>query len=314
MNNWWKIVLIVVWTSCTYAQQFPASSDNIDYLVTSSTGAANSIGDDDHQQVIFFLIPEKYNQSFYIKIFDPEISGVADERKGSFNSTTSFTLFGGEGAHSDKASRSVNPSDKDAGSFIERVEFGNDTKYDQKWYSLGPFNPKKGEFSNDFGGYIFKLVITGESGDDVNLYRLFLSAQEDNNVAIPGGNLFTYEYSFRLKSSAKTVAHVYPYIDNKVVSITQHNFDFDADGGMFIYSVKKKGETMRYSGDGEWKNSVHGLHYSEKMKCLDIQIVKKGNWHNDLVMYIYNQYNEAVPFLASPIGNTGPQFGFDEQK
>lgn len=314
MNNWLCVYILLSWTNCVFSQQFPAASDNIDYLVTSSKDASKSIGDDDHQQVIFFLIPEKYDQAFYIKIFDPEISGAADEIKGTFNSTTSFTVFGGEGSHSEKKSRSVDPNGNTIGNLIERVEFGRDTKYDQKWYSLGPFNPKKGEFSSDFGGYIFKLIVSGDKGDDVNLYRLFLSAQEDNNVKIPGGNLFTYEYSFRLKSNAKTVAHVYPYIDDKVVSITQYNFDFDFDGGMFIYSLKKKGEAMRNSGDGEWKNSAHGLHYSEKNKCLDIQIIKKGNWHNDMVMYIYNQYNEAVPFLASPIGSTGPQFGFDEQK
>lgn len=293
---------------------FPGEGDNIDYLVTSGSDAARSAGDDDHQQVIFFLLPKNANIPFYIRIYDPETSGKTDEINDSTETLTVYTVWGGKGCHS-KTSRSVNFQKKIEGTQLKTKSFGADAQYDNKWYTLGPFSPKKGEYSETFEGYVFKLIVEGKSGENVNLYKVAMSSSADANVAVSGANIFTYEYSFRLKSKQGSVAHLYPYMDKKIISIQQYNFDSDSDVDLKLFSSVKKGESGPTSGNGNWSSSQHTIDAKEKGKCLDVQLQKKAGWHNDVVMYVLNQYGEAVPFFASPIGGSiKPKFSFESEK
>lgn len=284
------------------AQMIPSKGENIDFLVTSGMNAEKSIGDDDHQQVLYFLIPESAENAFYIRVFDPEISGENDEVKGVPNTKTEFKIYGGNGTHSALDARNINYVENISGSILYEKTFGNQQEYDNQWYSFGPLNPKEGELDPTFKGYIFKVVINGLSGDDVNLYRCAVSTSNSTNLDLPGANAFTYEYSVRLKSKKAEIAHFYPYIDNQVISIKQFNFDFDNDGKIRLFSKVKKGEILNASGNGNWTNSKHAIDNLEKGKCLDLQVIKKGNWHNDMVVYIVNQYNVPVPFFAVPLG------------
>lgn len=299
----------------SFSQLFPGEGDNIDYLVTSGKNALKSAGDDDHQQIIFFLLPKNHTGSFYIRIYDPETSGAIDEKVDSLDTKTRFTVYGGKGNHSDSVSRSVSYQKRISGVELKKRTFGATSTYQKKWFTFGPFNPKKGEFDKTFNGYVFKLVIEGISGDDVNLYKLGLSSSNQKNIAITGANIFTYEYSFRLKSESASIAHLYPYMDKSIVSIKQFNFDADSDAVFRLFSSQKKGELAKSSGNGNWVSSKHYIKSAEKGKCLDLQLKKKAAWHNDIVVYVLNQYNQAVPFFASPIGGAvKPKFKFNSDK
>ncbi len=308
------IIFLIMCAQPCVGQLFPGKGDNIDYLVTSGKDAGLKIGDDDHQQTIFFLVPTRNDAPVYVRIFDPGFNQQVDEINGTMNSETSYQLYGGAGCLSDSASRSVRSNQKHSGVFIDEKTFGSDPTWTKKWYSFGPINPKKGEFNPIFGGYVFKLVIDGIEGDDVNLYKVALSTSPETNIPLPGGNLFTYEYSFRLKSKGGSLAHVYPYMDQDIVSIKQFNFDSDNDVQLSFYSVVKKGDKAPASANGVWANSMHQIRKEEKKKCLDLQLKKRASWHNDMVMYILNQYGEAVPFFAAPIGDIRPKFSFERVK
>jgi hypothetical protein len=285
-----------------HAQQVPSAAESLDFLITSSVGCKTEVGDDDHEQTFFFLLPKNYSNSFYIRVYDPETSGKLDEKIGMFSSETTYTIYSGAGTHSDSSSRSVDVVKNHKGRQMDSKTFGSETTYDQKWMTFGPYNPKEGEFSEAFNGYVFKLCIKGSKGDDVNLYRLAMSSNKDENIDIPQGNVFTYEYAVRLKSEKASVAHFYPYIDNKAVTITQFNFDFDGDGEFKIFSGSKNGEIAVGSGDNVWAKSKHKILDAERGKSLDIQLKKKAAFHNDFSIYLRNQYNEAVPFFAIPLG------------
>lgn len=300
-----KIVLLILLNFIGFiaiSQSIPAKGENIDFLVTSGSDAQISIGDDDHQQVIYFLIPETVESAFYIRVFDPEINGKNDEINGVTNTKTTFKVYGGNGAHSALNAKSINYVENISGSVLFERTFGSEKTYDNEWFSFGPLNPKEGELDPTFKGYIFKVVVNGLAGDDVNLYRCAVSSSNTANLDIPGANAFTYEYSVRLKSEKGEIAHFYPYIDEQVVSIKQFNFDFDYDGKMRLFSSVKKGEVLSASGNGTWSNSKHYVDEKEKGKCLDLQVIKNGSWHNDMVIYIVNQYNVPVPFFAVPLG------------
>lgn len=295
-------ITIVLMSFTSVAQLVPSEGENIDFIITSGQGASDKVGDDDHQQVFFFLVPTTYTNSFYIRVFDPETGGEHDEISGDENTTMTYTLYGGVGAHSDTNSRTIHANYDQSGKVIHKKVFGAESAYDNKWFNFGPLNPREGELDPYYKGYVFKLVVDGGSGNDVNLYRFSLSSSQNDNIAIPSGNAFTYEYSVRLKSKRQEITHFYPYMDEDVVSITQSNFDFDSDGKILLFSKVKKGEVISTSGNGNWKKSRHLIEEKEKGKCLDYQIQKRGAWHNDMVVFIVNQYNIPVPFFAVPLG------------
>ncbi len=290
--------------SVIFAQPIPTNEENIPFLVTFGGNSDIKWGDDDFCQIFFILIPTNYIQPFYIRIFDPDCCGTHDEPKGPFNTKTSFSVYGGKSCYTDPASKNTDPKGNyKAGNLLTSKNFGDDCKYDNEWYSIGPFNPTEGEMVPEFGGRIFKIIIQGLSGDDGNLYKIFVSTDAKENKAIEGGNAFTYEYTFRLWDNPQNISHIYPYVDDKVISIKITNFDWDNDGLIRVISVAKNGLKVEVSSEGEWKSTVLPVVTEEKNTSFDIQFVKdKFIKNNNVVVFVTNQYGELLPFYVSPIG------------
>lgn len=290
----------------TCAQPVPSAEEGIPYLVTFGKEASRSWGDDDHCQVFFFVIPKKINHPVYIRVFDPDCGGDIDEKKGTFNTKTKFSVYGGKGSFTNSGAKKTQPvKGYDAGNLLFSKTFAAESDYDNKWYTFGPINPMEGEYVPAYGGNIIKFIAEGIAGDDGNLYKYYLSANPDNNKWVEGANAFTFEYTFRLPDNAADVVHIYPYVDDKVISIKQSNFDWDNDGYARIISIAKKGELIKTSGDNQWVSSEHKISAREKNSSLDIQFIKsktKPVRNNNVVLYVKNQYGELLPFYASPIG------------
>lgn len=297
------LVLAGLFALSAHAQEVPSVSENLAYLTTFSKRAPTYWGDDDHTQIFFFLVPPEYDKPLYIRVFDPDLGGELDAENGTFDSKTKFTVYGGEGAHSNPDARWIDPRGQyKSGTELDSRTFAEEAEYDEQWFTFGPYNPKEGEWSAALNGYVFKVIAEGGAGDDGNLYRYALSSNNEVNRDIPGGNAFCYEYSFRLLNKEVSIAHLYPFVDSKVISVTQNNFDFDADGTFRLYSVSKNGHVVETSGDNKWQQSVHQITEDERGKSLDLQIIKKSSSENDMAIYITNQYNEPLPFFAIPLG------------
>ncbi len=288
----------------SYSQAIPSEDEKIPYLTTFSKGANISFGDDDYVQIYFFVIPEKSNDPFYIRVFDPDVGGTIDEKAANFNSKTRFSFYGGKGAHSDKDAKGQNPKGNyKSGVFIMGKTFGEDPELDGKWYDFGPFNPKEGELQPEHGGYVFKMVVEGLEGDDGNLFKMFLSSQKEKNVKVEGANSFCYEYTFRLDEKMGSVSHIYPFIPKGVISCEINVFDFDNAGTIRVVSVAKKGDMFASNTEGVWSQMKFAISEEEINTSLDIQFInKKEVKNNNVAVYITNQYGELMPFYSLPIG------------
>ncbi len=286
------------------AQQTPSLEEKIPYACTFSKDANKDWGDDDFSQTFFFLIPESYKKPIYIRLFDPETGGAIDENHGPFNSKCRFSVYGGNKAHSDPSAKAQNPvGNFKSGTQLATKVFANEKEYDNTWYIMGPFNPIEGEIQAELGGRVFKLVIEGLEGDDGNLYKLFLSSDPNENKPVEGGNIFSYEYTFRLSDNEKSVSHLYPFIAPNVTAVKVKIFDFDNDGIIRVVSVAKKGEITKPTMDKNWMENVYKITKSEINTSLDIQFIKqKIIKNNNIVVAISNQYGELMPFFTSPIG------------
>ncbi len=304
-----KYALLIVFACFSLkseAQAVPAPEENIPHLVTFGKQANRSWGDDDFCQTFFFTVPADYKQAVYLRVFDPDCGGQVDEDRGGFNTITKFSVYGGEGCITNNDARQTDPvGNFRSGNLLASKAFQVDAKYDGQWYTFGPFNPTEGELAEKFGGYVFKLICEGVKGDDGNLYRYFMSTHADKNIEVEGGNAFTFEYSFRLHPEAWQTSHVYPYVDDKVLSLRQSNFDWDDDGFIKIYSISTLAFPLSTSGENVWVQSEYKVKSDERGTSLDIQFTKNDKLkvnNNNVVFYITNKYGEFLPFWTVPIG------------
>lgn len=313
-------VFLLLMNMCL-AQQIPAVEENIPSLVTFGKSGSMSWGDDDFSQTFFFIIPQFQVQPVYFRVYDPETSGDNDEIRSGYNTLTKFSVYGGKTCYTDKDVQTDQPKGNyKSGNLLRSKTFGTEEKYNKTWYTFGPFNPTEGEYVNQYGGYVFKMIAEGVSGDDGNLYRYFLSSSPTENKAVEGGNAFTFEYTFRLSDDPNSVAHLYPYVEEDVVSVKISNFDFDSDGDINIVSMAKKGELSKASGDGVWAVSKHQVVAEERKTALDVQFIKdkkKPVKNNNASLFVTNQYGDHLPIFTVPIGGISHhnyRIDFDQKK
>ncbi len=297
-------IMIITSIGTSHSQPVPSTEENIPFLVTFGKNARKTWGDNDFCQIFFFVIPTTQNEPIYIRIFDPDVGGKFDEERTNFNTSVSFSIYGGKGIHSEKDFENKGPNGYyNRGNLLSSKVFKNNPHFDGSWYTFGPINPAEGELIPELGGYVIKVIAEGLEGDDGNLYKYFMSTKPDANAAVEGGNAFTYEYTFRLHSSSGIISHIYPFVEKNVVAIMQNNFDFDRDCYIRIVSVSKKGTKVEMSGEGNWASSHHDITADEKNTSLDIQMIKTGTKrNNNVVFYLTNQYGEYLPFYTLPIG------------
>jgi hypothetical protein len=288
-------------------QPVPGKDENIPFLCTFGKQGETSWGDDDFYSVWFFAIPRDFTQQFYIRIFDPDTGGENDEIQGEFNTRCMFSVYGGKGVDPDRNEESKgleNTKNYKGGNLLASRVFGGEPRYDNKYFSFGPFNPSAGDFNSKWG-YIFKIVCEGVSGDDGNLYRYFLSRDPENNIPIEGANAFTYEYTFRMWNDFKSVAHIYPYVDTGVIYIKLRNFDWDNDGHILVVSRYKQGIDAPISNQNNWVESRIAIEPPEVGSSLDFQFHKRQGElvkNNNVVITLENQRGDALQFFSSPIG------------
>ena len=308
MNRPFLILIILIYCGLgTFAQPVPGLDENIPYLMTFGNGAEASWGDDDHSQTFFFSIPKDYTDPFFIRVWDPDCGGEHDEINGVFDTRTTYEVFGGEDCHSPDDAKGIDPSGNyKSGNLMASRSFTQDERYDNSWYTFGPFNPTEGEWHDYWQAYLFKVIIEGVEGDDGNTYRFYLSTDPDNNRDIEGGNAFAYEYTFRMHNNPNEVSHIYPFVDDRTISVKQWNWDWDSDGIIRIVSVARKGQLTKVSGDDVWVEDEFQILDDEKNSSLDLQLHKRKSnplvRNNNVVINVRNQYDEVLPFYALPIG------------
>lgn len=303
-------VLCFSCASISWSQMIPGQEENIPFLITFGASGLHENGDDDNIQSFFFIIPDSYKNPFFIRIFDPEIGGLNDEAIGDFNTQTKFSFYGGNGVYTNVKGLNANiKSERPSGQLMQTVSFDQSSLYDNKWFTLGPFNPAEGEYVKEQKGYIFKIIAEGTEGNDGNIYKYFISSESEANASIAGANAFTFEYTVRLHESSSQISHLYPFVDDQVLALKQHNFDLDGVCELSIYSVSKIAHKASCSGNNIWAESLHKIENKERESCMDFQLINNQYGkakNNNVVLYITNQYGEFLPFMAVPIGNYTP--------
>jgi len=306
MRRSFLILLAVFFLQTSYAQPVPNVEENIPHLMTFGNKAGISWGDDDFSQAFFFLIPSDFKRQVFLRVYDPDVGGKVDELRGEWNTQCRFEVYGGIGCHSEDDARETSPfGNYKSGTLMAMKVFDDNPRYDDAWYTFGPFNPAEGEYSEIFDGYIFKVICEGISGDDGNMYNYYMSTSGTENIAIEGANAFAYEYSFRMHNDPKEVSHIYPYITEGTITVKISNFDWDNDGDIIVVSRERQGQRISVSGEENWARDEIKVIDEEVGGSYDFQFAKSKNpvvRNNNVVVNVRNQFDETMPFYTSPIG------------
>jgi len=305
MSKLLYICILLLISTLAYSQPVPNVDENIPYLMTFGKFGDTDWGDDDFSQTFFFLIPDGYDQPFFIRVFDPDVGGKVDEINGVFDTRCVYEVFGGEGNWSDDDAKETDPfGNYKSGTLLATRAFAANPRYDNEWFTFGPFNPAQGEYAAEFKGHIFKIICEGVSGDDGNMYRYYLSTSATENRLIEGANAFAYEYSFRMHDDYEEISHIYPYVEEGTVSVRISNFDWDSDGKIMVISVNRQGSDILTSDDDHWTNDELRVQDEEIGTSFDFRFVKARPLvrHNNVVVNVRNQFGDAMPFYTIPIG------------
>jgi len=90
---WLLSTFFVFAFSIGWSQPVPASDENIPFLVTFGNEAGTKWGDDDFSQTFFFKIKKEFKEPIYVRVFDPDCTGMHDESNGGFNTMTRFSVY-----------------------------------------------------------------------------------------------------------------------------------------------------------------------------------------------------------------------------
>jgi hypothetical protein len=299
------IFILLTVSTLAFTQPVPNVEENIPFLMTFGKEAETSWGDDDFSQAFFFLIPQDYDQPFFIRVFDPDTGGEVDEIAGEWNTRSVYEVFGGENVWTEVDARETAPEGNyKSGTLLASRAFTQNPRYDNSWYTFGPFNPAQGEYVDFYEGYIFKIICEGVSGDDGNMYRYYLSTDADDNRLIEGANAFAYEYSFRMHNDYEEVAHIYPFVEEGTISVKISNFDWDVDGNIMVISVARIGRNVRTSAENHWADDELRVQPEEIGTSFDFRFVKARPLvrNNNVVVNVRNQRGETMPFYTIPMG------------
>jgi hypothetical protein len=290
-------------------QPVPGKDENIPFLCTFGKNGDTSWGDDDFSQTFFFAIPNDFKGQFYIRVFDPECSGENDEMKGVWDTKMLYSVYGGRGVDPENPnnldSRGLQPTGNyKSGTLLASKTFSNEKQYDNKYYTFGPFIAAMGDYNEKWKSYMFKIICDGVSGDDGNLYRYFLSREQENDVPIEAANAFTYEYTFRMWNNVNSVSHIYPFIDTGIVYVQQTNFDWDSDGSILVVSRIRQGVSVKISTQNDKVVEKIGIESGEIGYSLDFQFHKFPYLikNNNVVISLENQRGDLLKFYSAPIG------------
>ncbi len=274
-----------------------AAQEGLAYMVTFGKECPTNWGDDNFNQVVYVAVP-KDAAPFYLWIFDPDCAGAIDEINKTWNTSTKFAFYGGPQAFTHPEAKGANPGAAlTSGKLLKEQTFSNETATDDNWVAWGPFETSQGETVGDLT--FFKISITGESGDDGNLYDFLVSSSGTTRAKLEGSRYFAYAVGFRLPQTIARVVRMNLIPDAAVNQITVHNFDGDNQAGISLNSPSGNVIPVQVSANDSWSQTSAPLS-GDQAGLWSVDLAKPAKGNNDIVFHIEGA-SVDLPLTTAPI-------------
>ena len=276
--------------------------------VTYGPAALTAEGDQDYHEIIYLSVPDTTTERLFLRVFDADTGGAFDTQYGSgWNSEVRYALFGGEGA----ASRPAVPSTAKAtrkpavdvagpaitgGEQLAEATLGENAGFDDAWQTLASVLPAQGDHVD--GRYVFRLEVTGLSGNDGNLFAATLSTRDRRDARPDGLEITDYVPTVRIpdKTRATEVSFAVP-ADAQRLSV--HNFD--AAGGEVVFTSTYRSVPLAASGQDEWRASSVELLPEERGTVAAIVASGGQEIPNDLSLFVTDDADRLLPMRLPPV-------------
>ncbi len=264
------------------------------YMITYGTDSNTDEGDDDFVQVLFLRLPETLKDSVYLRVFDADCGGQHDARyRGEFNTTTTFSLYGGPGAYTTAGLKSATPSAtaRHTGTQLAQLALGEDNFKDNQWVNLSVIAPNQGELVDEY--YYLKLVVEGGPGDDGNIFLVEPSRVPQRNLMPDGAELFTYAPTIRLPNPG-VFAEMRFMVPESVREITVHGFDVTG-ATIGVETAFRSNLPVQTGGQNEWATSSVELDRIEVGRLCALRFEGGAEMPNDGGFYVTDDSGNLLP-------------------
>lgn len=216
----------------------PGSASTDDYLYVFGPRADKGSGKEDMLQIVFFEYPASIPE-VELFVWNPS-SGNRFERTrflvGLWRDVeTQFTVYGGQGAYSDGASRSARPVAEQPGNVLSQVTYGDDAS--DGWVSLGTYSTSQAEVLGNTA--YLKLAAKGIEGDGSNFFKVGISTQE--------AKMFSYDITLHLPLEKEARMEFEIPVPASVETVRESNYDMDDSNVATL-----RGQELISSGSGVW--------------------------------------------------------------
>ncbi|MBI2418640.1 MAG: PKD domain-containing protein [Ignavibacteriales bacterium] len=235
--------------------------------------------------MVFIKMPTTIQDSLFLRLFDPDCGGTNDQKMGEWNSATSFTLFGGQGAYTDELKASLNPSQDyiNAGTVLKKTVYSLNPVTDNEWVTFGGFKAAMGFVEGDF--VIFKLLVKGDDGDDGNAFDLLVSSSAIANSPVKGVEMFSFNPTIRIDKKLNDPE--IRFITENSLKIEAGNYDV-AGAPVSVETPVRSKLPVNSASDGSWSNSTIELNPFELNGTCALVIGKGAESPNDVTVYVKN--------------------------
>ena len=291
----------------------PTEQSNIKYLYVFGADGKKTYGAMRNEpQAVFVKVPDSYKGNVQISVYDPETGGSIDEKSGQWDTTTKFSILGGEKAYTSileldeshiiNDKEDINPANYYEGDLLTTKTFESDSQYDRALYSFDPIDASKGE---EVDGYrYFKIVIEGMSGDDNNLFSLDISPD--------ASEAFSFSPAIRLAETRGAKMALYPQIPSDAKRILEYNYDLDPTGGTIDLISPSKFFRIKGSETGMWASTEIEVPGQDMGKRWVYEITKDRQKQANMALTLLTDKGRLIPVYFTP-GEAGPKMIFVEK-
>ena len=270
--------------SLSFAYQVPYDNSNVKYFYVFGKNGDPLMGKEDSKLELVIDVPENEPNDVVISVYDPDTGGKVDWMKpgNEWDTRCEFALYGKK--------------------LLAKQEFGAEPEYNQNYYQFGPYSKTEGEKIGGF--YRFRLVVSGLSGDDENLFKVKISPDS--------AEAFSENITFRLLPRQGDKMYFYPQVPGPVQRIAVHNYDLDINGGFSTLSVTEisKKFSINDSESGEWRKTDVPIS-TDTMGRLVYVITKKTQRYANAGLKITDSKGNILPIYfrkgSPPVAEAKPQ-------
>ncbi|MEO4041344.1 PKD domain-containing protein [Hoeflea sp. CAU 1731] len=257
----------------------PESTAHKPLLVTFGPRAAQSEGDHDYRQLVRISAPSDAGR-LYIRVYDPDVGGAHDEPLAGFDTQTRFSLYGNGSETTIYRDPQGVVQETVTGEPVGSVEFRSDSEADGQWVTLFTVDASDGVAMGEAREFV--LAIEGVSGNDGNVFDVFVSRQENENVAPHGTSVYSYVPTFQSPEEGVFVELRFR-VPQDADALDVENFD--AARGEIAYGGRFRSLPLGASNKSEWIRDRITLEADEPGRLGSVTFAGGNESPNDLTVF-----------------------------